>query len=105
MVISLWPRFLAHPVDAEPHSTGCCICAVTASPVYSLYADGRWPDEGRDERSGMKRLVVRQGGEHDMHAISSINRHVCCYPRESFREGLWNHRRTFVCLSVCLLTR
>jgi len=24
-----------------------------------------------------------------------------CYPRESFREGLWNHRRTFVCLSVC----
>ena len=24
------------------------------------------------------------------------------YPRESFREGLWNHRRTFVCLSVCL---
>ena len=27
------------------------------------------------------------------------------YPRESFREGLWNHRRTFVCLSVCLLPR
>jgi len=24
-----------------------------------------------------------------------------CYPRESFREGLWNHRRSFVCLSVC----
>jgi len=24
------------------------------------------------------------------------------YPRESFREGLWNHRRWFVCLSVCL---
>ena len=24
------------------------------------------------------------------------------YPRESFREGLWNHRRTFVCLPVCL---
>ena len=23
------------------------------------------------------------------------------YPRESFREGLWNHRRTFVCLFVC----
>ena len=27
------------------------------------------------------------------------------YPRESFREGLWNHRRTFVCLFVCLLPR
>ena len=26
----------------------------------------------------------------------------CCYPRESFREGLCNHRRLFVCLSVCL---
>jgi len=25
-----------------------------------------------------------------------------CYHRESFREGLWNHRRTFVCLFVCL---
>ena len=24
------------------------------------------------------------------------------YPRESFRQGLWNHPRTFVCLSVCL---
>ena len=24
------------------------------------------------------------------------------YPRESFREGLCNHRRTFVCLFVCL---
>jgi len=24
-----------------------------------------------------------------------------CYPRESFREGLCNHRRWFVCLSVC----
>jgi len=24
------------------------------------------------------------------------------YPRESFREGLCNHRRWFVCLSVCL---
>ena len=24
------------------------------------------------------------------------------YPRESFREGLWNHRRTFVCPDVCL---
>jgi len=23
------------------------------------------------------------------------------YLRESFREGLCNHRRTFVCLSVC----
>ena len=28
-----------------------------------------------------------------------------CYPRESFREGLWNHQRKFVCLSVCLLPR
>jgi len=27
------------------------------------------------------------------------------YPRESFREGLCNHRRWFVCLSVCLLPR
>ena len=27
------------------------------------------------------------------------------YPRDSFREGLCNHRRTFVCLSVCLLPR
>jgi len=25
-----------------------------------------------------------------------------CYPRESFSEGLWNHRRTFVCLSLSL---
>jgi len=24
------------------------------------------------------------------------------YPRESFREGLCNHRRWFVCLFVCL---
>ena len=24
------------------------------------------------------------------------------YPRESFREGLCNHRRWFVCLSVCV---
>ena len=23
------------------------------------------------------------------------------YPRESFREGLCNHRRTFVCLALC----
>ena len=27
-----------------------------------------------------------------------------CYPRESFREGLCNHRRWFVCLSVCFFT-
>ena len=27
---------------------------------------------------------------------------IVCYPRESFRQGLWNHRRTFVCLFVCL---
>jgi len=27
---------------------------------------------------------------------------ITFYPRESFREGLWNHWRTFVCLSVCL---
>jgi len=27
------------------------------------------------------------------------------YPRESFREGLCNHRRWFVCLPVCLLPR
>ena len=27
------------------------------------------------------------------------------YPRESFREGLCFYRRTFVCLSVCLLSR
>jgi len=30
------------------------------------------------------------------------NNYQSFYPRESFREGLWNHRRTFVCLSVCL---
>ena len=30
----------------------------------------------------------------------SVNRRH--YPRESFREGLCNHRRWFVCLSVCL---
>ena len=24
------------------------------------------------------------------------------YPRKSFREGLWNHRRTFVSPAVCL---
>jgi len=33
------------------------------------------------------------------------NTAVHFYPRESFREGLWNHRRTFVCPSVCLLPR
>ena len=27
------------------------------------------------------------------------------YPRESFREGLWNHRRTFVCLSITTITK
>jgi len=27
---------------------------------------------------------------------------ISSYPRESFREGLCNHRRWFVCLSVCL---
>jgi len=27
------------------------------------------------------------------------------YPRESFREGLCNHRRTFVCLSVTTITK
>jgi len=27
------------------------------------------------------------------------------YPRESFRGGLWNHRRTFVCLSVTTITK
>jgi len=27
---------------------------------------------------------------------------ITFYPHESFREGLWNHRRNFVCLSVCL---
>ena len=38
----------------------------------------------------------------------SINRwaiqhgHASDYPRESFREGLCNHRRTFVCPAVCL---
>ena len=36
-------------------------------------------------------------------SISKVN--VTHYPRESFREGLWNHRRTFVCLFVCLLPR
>jgi len=29
--------------------------------------------------------------------------HSICYPRES--EGLWNHRRWFVCLFACLLPR
>ena len=28
------------------------------------------------------------------------NGYKTCYPRESFREGLWNHRRTSVCPSV-----
>jgi len=27
------------------------------------------------------------------------------YPRESFRGGLWNHRRTFVSLSVTTITK
>ena len=36
---------------------------------------------------------------------SSSSSSGSCYPRESFREGLWNHRRTFVCLSVSLLPR
>ena len=33
-----------------------------------------------------------------------LHRNAANYPRESFREGLWNHRRTFglsVCLFVC----
>jgi len=28
-----------------------------------------------------------------------------CYPRESFREGLCNHRRWFVCLFVTTITK
>jgi len=41
--------------------------------------------------------------------LTALYKSVNYYPRESFREGLWNHRRTFVCLfvglSVCLLPR
>ena len=38
--------------------------------------------------------------------ISAFVIYACvCYPRESFREGLWNHRRTFVCLSVTTITK
>ena len=36
------------------------------------------------------------------HKTVSIDFAIVHYPRESFREGLWNHRRTFVCPSVCL---
>ena len=35
------------------------------------------------------------------HKTVSIDFAIVHYPRESFREGLWNHRRTFVCLLVC----
>ena len=40
-----------------------------------------------------------------VHSSIRMPRMLFFYPRESFREGLWNHRRTFVCLSVCLLPR
>ena len=35
-------------------------------------------------------------------AIIMLLYYYVYYPRESFREGLSNHRRWFVCLSVCL---
>ena len=40
------------------------------------------------------------GGRSLITLISSTA--LSCYFPESFREGLCNHRRWFVCLSVCL---
>ena len=38
---------------------------------------------------------------HSCFTVAVTRLHIYC-PRESFRERLWNHQRTFVCLSVCL---
>jgi len=38
---------------------------------------------------------------HTVQAVAIMHSTIY-YPRESFREGLCNHRRWFVCLSVCL---
>ena len=40
-------------------------------------------------------------GGQSLHASPELQAKIDFYPRESFREGLCYHRRTFVCLSVC----
>jgi len=87
------------------------LCAVEGGKLtrYHLVKDKKtWNDANEYCKQNQMSLVVIANQQEQIQLQAFLKRQWLChtyYPRESFREGLWNHRRAFVCLSVCLSVR
>ena len=84
------------------------LCAVEGGKLtrYHLVKDKKtWDDANEYCKQNQMSLVVIANQQEQIQLQAFLKRQWLChiyYPRESFREGLWNHRHAFVCLSVCL---
>jgi len=82
------------------------LCAVEGGKLtrYHLVKDKKtWDDANEYCKQKQMSLVVIANQQEQIQLQAFLKRQWLChtyYPRESFREGLWNHRRAFVCLSV-----
>jgi len=111
------PRRGLRPVAFATSATGLIrhwivrsgwLCAVEGGKLtrYHLVKDKKtWNDANEYCKQNQMSLVVIANQQEQIQLQAFLKRQWLChtyYPRESFREGLWNHRHAFVSLSVCL---